>query len=39
MEHLTPKEAAKFLINHGYEDVAIMDGGMAAWEEDGLPVR
>ena len=33
------KEAAKFLINHGYEDVAIMDGGMAAWEEDGLPVR
>ena len=33
------KEAAKFLINHRYVDVAIMDGGMAAWEENGLPVR
>lgn len=33
------KEAAKFLLNHGYEDVAILDGGMAAWELEGLPVR
>lgn len=33
------KEAAKFLLNHGYEDVAILDGGMAAWEQEGFPVR
>lgn len=33
------KEAAKFLINQGYQDVALLDGGMAAWEQEGLPVR
>ena len=33
------KEAAKFLLTQGYEDVAIMTGGMAAWEQEGLPVR
>lgn len=33
------KEAAKFLIRNGYQDVAILDGGMAAWEQEGLPVR
>ena len=33
------KEAAKFLIQHGYDDVAILDGGLDAWEEEGLPVR
>lgn len=33
------KEAAKFLVNHGYQDVAILEGGMAAWESEGLPIR
>ena len=33
------KEAAKFLLAQGYEDVAIMTGGMRAWEYEGLPVR
>lgn len=33
------KEAAKFLLSQGYEDVANMAGGMAAWEQEGLPVR
>ncbi len=33
------KEAAKFLVERGYQDVAIMDGGMVAWEKEGLPVR
>jgi rhodanese-related sulfurtransferase len=33
------KEAAKFLLSQGYEDVAIMTGGMAAWEQEGLPLR
>ena len=32
-------QAAQFLLNHGYPDVAIVDGGMAAWEQDGFPVR
>ncbi len=33
------KEAAKFLLSQGYEDVAIMTGGMRAWEQEGFPVR
>ena len=33
------KEAAKFLLQHGYNDVAILDGGLDAWVEEGLPVR
>lgn len=32
-------EAAKFLLNNGYSDVAILEGGMAAWELEGFPVR
>ncbi len=32
-------EAARFLLNQGYQDVAILDGGMAAWEQEGFPVR
>ena len=33
------KLAARFLLEHGYTDVAIIDGGMTAWEQEGLPVR
>lgn len=32
-------DAAKFLLDQGYQDVAILDGGMAAWEQEGFPVR
>jgi len=33
------KRAAKFLMENGYQNVATLDGGLAAWEEEGLPVR
>lgn len=33
------KEAAKFLMQNGYDNVAMIDGGFTAWEEEGLPVR
>lgn len=33
------QEAAKILSRYGFEDVAMVDGGITAWEEDGLPVR
>lgn len=33
------KQAAKFLVEKGYQDVAIVDGGLTAWEEEGLPVK
>ena len=33
------KEAARFLLEHGYTDVANVDGGMKAWEQEGLPIR
>lgn len=33
------QEAAKVLARHGYHDVAMVDGGVTAWEEAGLPVR
>lgn len=32
------QEAAKILSRFGFEDVAMVDGGITAWEEDGLPV-
>lgn len=32
-------EAAKFLLQNGYSDVSIVEGGMAAWEQEGFPVR
>lgn len=32
-------DAARFLAEHGYEDVATVDGGLLAWEEEGLPVK
>ncbi len=31
--------AAQFLMEHGYSDVAIVDGGLAEWENEGLPIR
>ena len=31
--------AAKFLSMQGYDDVAVMDGGVAAWIRAGLPVN
>jgi len=31
--------AARVLLENGYADVAIIDGGLAAWEDEGLPVR
>ena len=33
------REAAKLLQARGYADVANMEGGVAAWELEGLPVR
>ncbi len=33
------KEAATFLLQHGYNDVAIVDGGLDAWVDEGLPVK
>lgn len=32
------REAVEFMINHGYENVANMAGGIVDWERDGLPV-
>lgn len=31
--------AAHFLIDHGFSDVAILEGGITEWENEGLPVR
>lgn len=30
--------AAHFLLEKGYTNIALVDGGMRAWEEEGLPV-
>ena len=35
----TSNTAAKFLLEHGYSDVTVVDGGLTAWEDEGLPVR
>ncbi len=35
----TSNDAARFLLENGYADVAIVDGGLTAWENEGLPVR
>jgi len=32
-------EAARFLLDQGYSDVAIVDGGLREWEKEGLPIR
>lgn len=36
---LKSDEAARFMQDHGYENVAVMDGGLNAWEAEGLPIR
>lgn len=33
------REAAKFLAEKGYTSVSSLDGGLEAWEEEGLPIR
>jgi rhodanese-related sulfurtransferase len=33
------KEAAQLLVEHGLQNVALVDGGITAWEADGLPIR
>jgi rhodanese-related sulfurtransferase len=32
-------KAARILLKQGYSDVAIIDGGLTEWENEGLPVR
>jgi rhodanese-related sulfurtransferase len=33
------KEAARKLFAQGHTNVAIVDGGLDAWEQEGLPMR
>lgn len=33
------RDAACYLAEHGYEHVALIDGGFSAWESEGLPVN
>lgn len=33
------KQAAEFLIKNGYDRVATVQGGLHAWEAEGLPIR
>lgn len=32
------KAAAQFLLEHGFPQVACLNGGMLAWDQEGLPV-
>jgi len=32
------KAAAHILLEHGFEQVACLNGGMLAWDQEGLPV-
>ena len=32
------KEAAHLLLEHGFSDVACLNGGMLAWDQEGLPL-
>lgn len=32
------KDAAHFLVDHGFQEVACLNGGMLAWEQEGLPL-
>ena len=32
------KEAAHLLLDHGFTQVACLNGGMLAWDQEGLPV-
>jgi rhodanese-related sulfurtransferase len=34
---LESKDGVRFLLAHGYASVASLNGGMIAWEEDGMP--
>ncbi|HNM24107.1 MAG TPA: rhodanese-like domain-containing protein [Saprospiraceae bacterium] len=34
----TGRDAANYLAEHGYEHVALVEGGFSAWESEGLPV-
>ncbi len=31
--------AAKFLVENGFENVSVVDGGAKAWKEEGLPSK
>jgi len=33
------KHAAKWLLQQGFEHIAILDGGVRAWEAEGLPMQ
>lgn len=35
----TGREATEFMLTHGYENVVNLDGGLKAWEEEGLPIK
>lgn len=32
-------DAARLLLKKGFSDVAVMEGGLTAWESEGLPVK
>lgn len=32
-------DAARFLLKHGFGDVSVVDGGLRAWAEEGMPVK
>lgn len=32
------RAAAHFLLDHGFQQVACLNGGMLAWDQEGLPV-
>ena len=36
---LYSKEAVAFLLEHGFTEVANLNGGISAWEESGLPMN
>ena len=33
------KKAAELLLAKGYDNVAMVEGGLAAWEAEGFPIR
>ena len=33
------REAAYFLAEHGFSKLALIEGGLTAWENEGLPVK
>jgi rhodanese-related sulfurtransferase len=33
------QDAARFLSNHGFYKVGVVDGGIEAWQAEGFPVR